>query len=74
MAAQMALRILAGESVSDIPLGTSPVRAMFDYQQLQQFGIEEKILPAGSLVINRPFSFYATYREMIWAVLAALLL
>ena len=68
MAGQMALRILQGEDASSIPLEKSPTHFMFDYEQLERFSIPENALPEGSLVINRPFSFYEDYKVLIWIV------
>jgi PAS domain S-box-containing protein len=39
---------------------------IFDYQGLQRFGIDPSRLPQGSVIINKPFSFYATYKVWIW--------
>ncbi|MDP6634727.1 MAG: ABC transporter substrate binding protein [Phycisphaerae bacterium] len=68
-AANMALRIMGGESAADIPvLRTSPNVPMFSYNQLERLGIGESDLPEGSIIKNRPFSFYETYRTLIWSV------
>ncbi len=54
-AADMVLRILDGQDVSDIPvLKQSPNRYMFDYEQLARWGISQSDLPQGSVVINEP--------------------
>ena len=71
MAGALAVRILQGESASSIPPATSPTTYMFDYAQLRRFGVSLSALPPGSVVVNRPFSFYQTYRTLIWSVLAA---
>jgi len=68
IAGTMALRILQGEHASDIPLETSPTRYMFDYAQMERFGIKESSLPENSIVINRPYSFYEEYKLLIWGV------
>jgi len=39
---------------------------MFDYAGLQKFGIKASDLPADSLILNKPTSFYATYALWIW--------
>ena len=70
MTARMALRILDGEEARAIPLGTSPVRYMFDSNELNRFGLPPSALPEGSLIVNQPFSFYDTYKTIIWAVIA----
>jgi len=68
-AARMAARILRGESVDAIPiLRKSPNVPMFDYVQLRRFGINPSDLPAGSIVINRPGSFYARHKTLVWSV------
>ncbi|GAU07673.1 hybrid sensor histidine kinase/response regulator [Desulfoplanes formicivorans] len=45
-----------------MPLDTK----IFDYHGLQRFGIDLSQLPAGSVIINKPFSFYDTYKVWIW--------
>ncbi len=67
-AARLALRILRGEPVGAIPVVTaSPNQYMFDYRRLKPFGIRLSELPAGSLIVNEPQTFYYKYRKMIWA-------
>lgn len=70
-AAGMALRVLAGEEPAGIPLsleGTS--RDIYDYVQLQRYGVDVKDLPPGSQILNRPFSFYESYRTLVWGLTA----
>lgn len=56
-----------GEGADSIPVvRENPNRYMFDYEQLKRFGISEKKLSEGSIVINRPFSFYQRFRSVIW--------
>jgi PAS domain S-box-containing protein len=70
-AGQMACRILEGASVASMPvLAEGASRYVFDYRQLERFGIAQGSLPPGSIVENRPFSFYRTYRELVWGVTA----
>jgi len=66
MVAGMALRILSGESARDIPLETSPTEFKFDCEQLARFDVPVSALPAGSIVLNEPYSFYRRYRGWIW--------
>jgi PAS domain S-box-containing protein len=71
-AANMALRILAGEKPTNIPvLKESPNRYIYDYAEMRKFGILPKQLPAGSTVINRPLTFYQQYRMLVWQVIVA---
>lgn len=71
LAAEMALRILDGEKVRSIPVvKESPNRYMFDYEQLSRFSIRQEHLPEGSIVNNRPVSFYEEHRGKVLAVAA----
>ena len=69
-AARIAQRILGGEAVEDVPVvRESPNRYMFDYEQLQRFDLEPSALPADSIVINSPDTFYDRYKTWIWGSL-----
>ncbi len=68
-AAELALRIIDGESPADIPvIKTSPNRYIFDYAVLKKFDIDLDRLPPGSTVINKPTSFYKQYKRLVWLV------
>jgi len=70
-AAELALQFLQGKPVADIPVVTdSPNRHMYDYLQLVRFKIDEKLLPPGSIVINKPQTFYSQYKKIVWGVAA----
>jgi signal transduction histidine kinase/ABC-type uncharacterized transport system substrate-binding protein len=74
-AAGIAIRILSGERAQDI--GVSSVEAsafVFDWRQLDRWGIPESRLPPGSLVRFRPPSPWALYGGWIFAGLALVLL
>lgn len=65
-AAEIALKIMAGERASNIPVKIkSPTRMMFDYNQLVRFGIPIKSLPEGSIIVNRPISFIARHLGLV---------
>ncbi|CAH1210267.1 hypothetical protein PAECIP111892_03447 [Paenibacillus auburnensis] len=71
-AADLAVRILQGERPDNIPVvNDSSVRNVFDYNELQRFHVSLKKLPEGSEVINKPFSFYETYKELVLSIIAA---
>lgn len=73
-AAELALRILQGTPVADIPVVTkSPNRHMYDYLQLVRFNIDEKLLPPESIVINKPQTVYSQYKNIVWGVAAGFL-
>lgn len=69
-AGRMALAILRGTKADGIPvLRSSPNVPMFDYAAMRRFGIAQSVLPPGSVIINKPFSFYAQYNRLVWGVL-----
>jgi PAS domain S-box-containing protein len=69
-AGRIALRLLAGEKASAIPVVLeSDSQFMFDYKVMSRFGIPLSALPEGSTVINKPVSFYAAHRVQIQATL-----
>ncbi|MBN2751706.1 MAG: PAS domain S-box protein [Rhodospirillaceae bacterium] len=71
-AARRTLRIL-----NSLPAEADPAESksrnlpMFDFVQLQHFGIPMSALPKGSIVINQPESFYWQYRYYIWGITSA---
>ncbi|MFH2091840.1 MAG: ABC transporter substrate binding protein [Pseudomonadota bacterium] len=74
-AAQMAKRILSGESAASIPILTkSPNKYMFDYNQMKVFGIQKEQLPPDSLFINLPLDFFDRYKRQILIFLSLVLL
>lgn len=65
-AAKKAVEILQGTPVENVPvLKDSPNRYIFDYQQLDEFGIPISRLPEDSEIRNRPLTFYEQYRGII---------
>jgi PAS domain S-box-containing protein len=69
-AGRIALRVLAGEKASAIPVVLeSDSRLMFDYEVMSRFGIPLSALPEGSIVINKTVSFYAAHRVVIQTAL-----
>jgi formate hydrogenlyase transcriptional activator len=69
-AARLALRILDGEDASKIPVTTGDfTRPVFDWRQLQRFGISESRLPPGSEIRFRSPSVWEQYR---WYIIGAL--
>ncbi|CUT11099.1 Osmosensitive K channel histidine kinase KdpD EC 273 [Bradyrhizobium sp.] len=61
-AAEVALRILGGENVADIKPTFVPLAApMFDWRQMQRWGIAESSLPPGSTIHFREPSAWERY-------------
>jgi signal transduction histidine kinase len=68
-AAEIALEVLGGKDASTIPVETrSSARMMFDHRQLVRFNISPNRLPAGSIIVNRPESFYRKYTALFWMI------
>ena len=72
--AEIALRILRGESPKDIIPERMLNQLMFDWRQLKRWGIIEDKLPAGSIVRYKEFSIWDTYRWHIIAITSFCLL
>ncbi|MFY9758356.1 MAG: sensor histidine kinase [Pseudolabrys sp.] len=72
-AAQFALRILNGESASDVPVTKIPSPLIFEWPALQRWGISESRLPAGSEIMFRNPTVWEQYRGYILAFIAAIL-
>jgi signal transduction histidine kinase len=70
-AGMQALRILRGGRVRYIPVErTASKRTMFDYDQLKRFKIGMNQLPAESMVLNYPKTFYQRHKKLIITALA----
>lgn len=66
LAGAIARRILNGENISDIPVSRAKTTVyMFDYIQLERFGISSDHIPKGSIIINKPYSLLETYKNII---------
>jgi len=71
-AAEIGLRILRGESAASIPIAEPEAyTAQFDWRQLQRWGIDERQLPAGSVVRFRAPSVWDLYK---WYITGGILL
>ncbi|MGE4555405.1 MAG: ABC transporter substrate binding protein [Desulfovibrionaceae bacterium] len=73
-AGRIVLDILNGKQVKNIPVtpGEDVNVYTFDHNVLERFGVRDAFLPAGSVILNRPYSFYRNYRLEVWTVAAAL--
>ncbi|WP_195263435.1 MULTISPECIES: ABC transporter substrate binding protein [unclassified Clostridium] len=69
IAAEMTLNILNGENVQNIPIEReSPSKFIFDYNELNKYDISIDKIPSTYNIINKPFSFYSTYKIEIYIV------
>jgi signal transduction histidine kinase len=73
-AAEVALRILGGEKAGDIkPSFVRPASPLFDWRQMERWGISESRLPPGSEIHFREPAAWQRYRWQITSFLLALL-
>ncbi|MFH7242573.1 MAG: ABC transporter substrate binding protein [Spirulina sp.] len=74
-AAELVLRILAGEAADDIPvLMTTPTRDIFDYSVMRNFGLGPRDLPAKAQILNQPFPEWEQYRWQIIGIVSLIVL
>lgn len=73
-AAEIAMRIFAGEKPGQLGVQTVENVAMFDARQLRRWNISESALPAGSRVLFREPTFWDLYKWRILVVVALLAL
>jgi signal transduction histidine kinase len=73
-AAQLVSRIFNGEDPSQIPIVASDsMKPVFDWRQLQRWGVSESRLPPGSEIRFRTPSAWEQYRVLVLAAAAVLL-
>jgi C4-dicarboxylate-specific signal transduction histidine kinase len=70
----MALRVLAGESASDIPVAKVPSQLIFEWPALQRWNISESRLPPGSEILFREPTTWERYSWQIAFTIALILL
>lgn len=73
MAAELAVRILNGENVNELPMisGKNANRTMLDHEQLVKFKIPFSQIPEDAVLINRPGSLYEEHKTLVWATAGA---
>ena len=68
-AAKMALNILSGSLVEDVKIvDKSPNQYLFDYRELERFGLQIPLQIGEHHIRNKPFSFYEEYRSLVWSI------
>ena len=72
--AEIAVRVANGERAQDIPVEKSPVLPIFDWRELQRWGIREDSLPAGSIIKFRPVTFWSQYKWYALGVISIVLI
>ena len=74
-AGQMALRVLEGERIADLPIfkpNDEPV--VFDNKLLEKHRVNRHDLPPGSTLINRSAYFFEVDRQLFWFLVAGVIL
>jgi PAS domain S-box-containing protein len=69
IAAEIAVRVLNGEKAQDIPVVTSNHAYTFDWRALKRWGMNEKNLPPGSIVLNRQLTVWESYK---WYIISSI--
>jgi signal transduction histidine kinase len=73
--AELTLRVVQGERLQDLPVQESNSTVpMVDWRQMRRWGLDEKRLPAGTIVQFREASVWESYKWYILGILAAMIL
>ncbi|OOM75556.1 phytochrome-like protein cph2 [Clostridium puniceum] len=65
----LALRNLRGEDINSISfIDKKSVSSIYDYNILKKYGFTSAVLPQNSTIINKPSSFYETYKKQIYII------
>ena len=64
-AAELAVRVLNGENISQIPVEKSMSRLILDYQSLKRFKIPQNRWPNEAIIVYRPISFWQQNRIVL---------
>lgn len=66
LAAQQAFKVLEGIDINTMPIVKNQTFVTgFNYNELVRFNIAEQLVPKGSTIINKPFSFVETYTTLV---------
>ena len=68
--AETTLRILEGEKPENIPIEATRMSPIFDWRQLQRWGIDESLLPQGADIRFREQTFWKLYRNYVIVAVA----
>jgi len=74
-ASKMASQILKGIPINQIPVKqNNNFRSIYNYYQLTRYNINYESLPPGTVVMNKPKTFYDEYGEYVWIVTVAFII
>jgi PAS domain S-box-containing protein len=74
MAGGIALRLLRGDKLRDIPPAQVVNTYMFDWRAIKRWRLMEKEIPPGSIVLNRQLTLWESYKRYIVSGIALILL
>src|SRR5262245_8018588 len=72
--AEIVQKIISGTRAQDIPVQNAPTVPLFDWRQLQRWGISETELPPGNVIRFKELTFWQQYKWRIMGVLALFML
>jgi PAS domain S-box-containing protein len=73
VAGNMAMRLLEGKKPRDIPRVRGINSYMFDWRAIKRWGLMEKEIPSGSIVLNRQLTVWESYKWYIVSGIALIL-
>jgi signal transduction histidine kinase len=74
IAARILSELLEGKKPEDIPIVTGPNLYMFDWRELQRWGLKERNLPAGSTVLYREPTLWERAKRILLTGLLIILI
>lgn len=69
--AKLALEVIKNGKIKRNQIYPTDFYYMFDYSVLERFRISDWELPENSRIINKPFSFFETYTELVLGVIVS---
>lgn len=74
-AGKMAIKVLDGTPIEDIPIINEPEGSyIFDWVAMQKLFVHEEALPPGSTIINKPPAIYSISKELFWTIMVSMIL
>ncbi len=74
-AGSMALEILSGKDIDDIPIIREPGGVyLFDHKVMENLKIDQRLLPKNSTIINAPETIYSVSIEVFWTIMISFIL
>jgi len=65
--AKIGKKILLGADPNSIPvMKKGSTKLVFDYLSMKQYNLDPSLLPEGTIILNKPTSFYQKHKVVIW--------